>query len=131
MTTVSFDVNIKQCITTVLIIAIFGTVWYNFNITKEHIHSNSIPRLVLYYAKWCGHSQSFLPEWHKFKDSIKNKNIVTEEIVCEGKDQETKCSHLIGYPSVILYINNMGIPFNGDRTTSGLQSFIDSYIDSY
>lgn len=83
--------------------------------------------IVLYYAMWCGYSKMFLPEWEKFVKYASKEfpTLKVTQIRCEGGN-ETVCNQkgINGYPTVILYIGNKEIPFEGDRTVEELNKFI-------
>lgn len=77
--------------------------------------------LTLYYADWCGASQSFLPVWEESKDKL---GVKTETIECE-KSKE-KCSKIEYFPTIILTKNNKDIIMTSkyQRTLDGMKKFI-------
>jgi len=88
------------------------------------------PKLILYYAMWCGYSRQFLPEWEKFEqyatENLKNINI--EKINCEG-DNESICNKkgVPGFPYIVLEKSDGKIlPFDGDRTVEELVKFLQN-----
>ena len=91
---------------------------------------SEFPKLVLYYADWCGHSQNFLPEWDKFVSSNKS-NLTVNKIKCENETKE--CEPIQGFPTVILHVSeNKQIEFGNKtnssefykRTADGLNEFL-------
>lgn len=103
---------------------------YNYKMSCiENFLEEPDTKIVLYYANWCGYSKMFLPEWDSFENHAKNniRGITVEKILCEGNDI-SKCSHLKGFPTVILHKNNKAITFNGNRTKSDLIKFIQSNV---
>ena len=88
--------------------------------------------IILYYAMWCGHSKSFLPEWEKFEEYAK-KNlpyIRVSRVRCEDGNEATCMQKGVeGYPTVIMYLNSgEEKTFDGNRTFDGLVSFIQQNV---
>ena len=83
--------------------------------------------IILYYALWCHHSRTFLPEWEKFvsKAEAELPNISVSKIRCEGGDQATCFQKGIeGFPSVIAYKKDgTEITYNGERRAEKLLEF--------
>ena len=106
----------------------------NASIQTENFveQSNVLPssEIILYYAMWCGHSRSFLPEWEKFEEYAKTNlpNIRVSKVRCEDGN-ETTCSQkgINGYPTVMLYLKSGEEKlYEGDRTLNGLIKFVKS-----
>lgn len=102
--------------------------------TNSHIHESFDPTkqnnnitITLYHANWCGFCKMFLPEWNAFEEYAKANisNITVNTILCEG-DNEKKCEHLKGFPTVILHKNNESILYTGQRTKDDLIKFVKS-----
>jgi thiol-disulfide isomerase/thioredoxin len=88
--------------------------------------------LILFYATWCGHSRSFLPEWSKFEQWAKANltKVKVSSVRCEDGNEAT-CTQkgVRGYPTVILYLTNGAEhKYEGERTMDGLKKFIDQYV---
>lgn len=74
-------------------------------------------RIKLFYANWCGHCINFKPHWEKFKqfvqkgdlkDHMNNDIIIKTEEYAEGSnDMEFEKEKITGYPTVIIYKNNV------------------------
>jgi thiol-disulfide isomerase/thioredoxin len=100
-------------------------LFFNESMTNVDTNQpNNKIKVTLYYASWCGWSKKFLPEWDSFvKHASKNMaNISTEKVSCEnGTEQE--CKGIQGYPTVLIYINNKVITYDGERTASELANY--------
>lgn len=88
--------------------------------------------IILYYAMWCGHSRSFLPEWEKFEVFAKEKLpfVRVSKIRCEDGNEAT-CSQkgVEGFPMVILY-SKTGVEktFEKERTMEKLVEFVNENL---
>lgn len=91
--------------------------------------TDSNPKLILYWASWCGHSNAFMETWNPFK----NEKVEKVDVKC---DDSTKCipgtdgvpDGLKGYPTVFLKKGDTVVEFTGDRTTDGLNKFITENV---
>ena len=91
----------------------------NSNINKEI-------QIIFVYAEWCGHCNTFKPEWAKFEGWAKQNGIKAEKI--EGDKNQPLCAkHQIqGFPT-ILKLDSSGnkvAEYNGARSSEGLIEFI-------
>lgn len=83
--------------------------------------------IILFYAKWCGPSQKFLPVWEKLQENFSNScNFVTIDVDNdpEGMANEFKVK---GMPTIFVGCNNTYTEYGGPRTYEALVSFIDNY----
>ena len=90
------------------------------------------PELILYYATWCGHSRTFLPEWEKLKRIVKSRApyITLNDVRCEDGDEETCIQKGIkGYPTIILYlVDGTEKRYEDQRTADKLLEFIENNV---
>lgn len=93
---------------------------------------------TLFYANWCGHCQTFKPEWNKFKEMIaqqnennKNMHITINEyedsnLPTEGAKIQNK--DIRGYPTVKITVrsgNNVTeYEYDGKRTAKDLYNHV-------
>jgi thiol-disulfide isomerase/thioredoxin len=101
------------------------------NIVIEPLN-NTLNKLSLYYTKWCGHSQNFMPEWEKIKKEIAtselNNIVKCYDIDC---DVEKICSKngVNGYPTIYLHkTNGQNIVYDGARDISSIIKFVKSEL---
>lgn len=88
--------------------------------------------IILFYAMWCGHSRSFLPEWEKFEKFAKDNlpYVRVTKIRCEDGNEAT-CSQkgVQGFPMVILYPKSGAEKtFEKDRTMEKLVEFVNENL---
>jgi len=124
---------ILAILATMLIFYLYNGIGKTENYKNEGIRTlptKPAGKLTLYYTSWCGHSKRFMPEWNKFV-AYANQYIPylqVDTIKCEGKN-EASCSHIEGYPTVIL-INqqNKQKIYDGERTMEGLIKFVKNHL---
>ena len=85
------------------------------------------PKMVFYYADWCGHCTSTKPEWQKLEDMYANDDSVSIEKVNEESmsNQDKSALKIEGYPTIMLFVNGNAISYEGARSASNFKSFID------
>jgi thiol-disulfide isomerase/thioredoxin len=86
--------------------------------------------VTLYYADWCGHCQTFKPEWFKFKaaynkykDEIKNKykmELIINEYENDEYPEKATNDNVEGFPTIKIKYNDKTDDYIGDRTAIGL-----------
>ena len=100
------------------------------NKDKFSNHNNK-PVLSLYYAKWCGHCNTFKPTWEQIKTDQNNLNFIDfNTIDCSGDSKETTIystpngTELDGFPTIILSINDKDKIYNGQRNKKAIEDYI-------
>ena len=76
--------------------------------------------LVLFYAPWCGHCKTAMPEFDKLKNNYKGDAVIKKINCDENKDLAEKHG-IKGFPTIRLYKNGMSNhqdykEYNGERT---------------
>ena len=88
--------------------------------------------LVLYYAMWCGHSRSFLPEFEKFEQYAKENlpQVRVTKVRCEdGNETVCKQKGVDGYPTVIMYPKKgQEVMFDKARKMESLVEFVNETL---
>lgn len=99
---------------------------------NERVIKNEKPKLVLFYAPWCGHCKNFMNNgWKEFIDFYKkNLTPVLDVVTLSCDDNKQLCQEIgvRGYPTVILFVNGKRIIYSGDRTKEDLLYFISGNI---
>jgi thiol-disulfide isomerase/thioredoxin len=118
-----------------IVLVVFATRYLYIHYMKKKEHYSEPQREVLFfYATWCPHCTNFKPEVVKFKQQNQhNKNLqvkLLEESVCPP--EMMKKYDIKGFPTVLLvFKDNAGAEtveqYNGERTSAGLQHFVDSH----
>ena len=80
--------------------------------------------LTLYWAKWCPHCHTLMPEWNKLKSKYKDIEIRKLE------EKENDEYEVRAYPTIVYRDGSNKEPkvYKGDRSLSALKSFMDSKI---
>jgi protein disulfide-isomerase A6 len=76
--------------------------------------------LVEFYAPWCGHCKNLAPEYTKAAKGLKGiANIAAIDASNEKIDVQVQ-----GYPTIKLYVDGKATDYSGERTASGIISFM-------
>lgn len=93
-------------------IILFLFIYYYFSVNKDNRYPSEDfeekveqGKIILYHAKWCGHCNTFLPKWNRFKKQYNDKYIFEEY---EEKDMsKEQLSEVTGFPTIFyVYGNN-------------------------
>jgi len=97
------------------------------------VKSSDKPKMVFYYADWCGHCTHTKPEWKKLEEAYENDDKVSIEKVNEQNmsNEDKRKLKIEGYPTIILFVNGKAIPYEGSRSVSNFESFINSAVASF
>lgn len=122
-------VNIQLLICIGLILLIIA-LWYlsSSNEGFKGLKMNGRNRISLYYAPWCPHCKTFMPEWKRFEELNKNNpNLLIETFDCEDPKNKDKRELVPGFPTVILTKQNGQkiMMENHERSVDGLTKFIN------
>jgi len=95
--------------------------------------SKTTPIIIKLHATWCGHCQTFAPEWNKLKTLVDAAKVGIYDIedtplskLREATDLDDFAKGLLkgGYPTVRLVYKDKVTEYNGDRTATDLVEFI-------
>lgn len=84
--------------------------------------SGSEPRVVLYFAEWCGHCKRFKPEWEILKTELKKKGISFAEYEDSKDEAVMQSAGVNGYPTIRID----GKDYNGDRSSVAILAYLSS-----
>jgi len=89
--------------------------------------------VALFYADWCGHCQSFKPEFEKAMEKLngqtdnKGNKLRLVKIDCDVEKALAKEYDVSGYPTVkILYDDGTVTEYGGERSYEGLNKYLVS-----
>ncbi|CAD8073132.1 unnamed protein product [Paramecium sonneborni] len=88
--------------------------------------------LVEFYASWCGHCKQFAPEYSQFATQVKEAGQPFIVAKLNGGDQEKQAMNrykVSSFPTLILLIKGHAVPYNGDRSASGLMNFVTQALE--
>ncbi len=74
------------------------------------------PKVVLYYADWCGHCKTFKPEWEKLKEMCKEKGIKYADYEADRNVAEIEAANIKGFPTIMVN----GREYNGPREAKAI-----------
>ena len=89
--------------------------------------------LVMFYAPWCSHSQTFLPQFDAIAATIQDSSVSFAKVDCVADEKiynEQQIEGLGGFPSIKAYMNgevNDGIHFTGERDAHDILAFVRMY----
>ena len=81
---------------------------------------------ILYYADWCGHCQSMIPDWHIVKAALKKSapGVLVKEVNAGDNSEIAAKENIEGFPTVILKCKNgEKKEYSGDRSAKDLEKF--------
>ena len=85
----------------------------------------STPKLVWFYAKWCGHCKNMLSDWDKLASEDNNSEKMIKINVGEqgNSAQEALASkyNVSAYPTIAIINGDNADEFEGERTYAGLK----------
>ena len=81
--------------------------------------------VTLYYAPWCGHCKSLMPEWIKVEKALKtHPHVRVNTINSEENPHLAKREGIKGFPTIILQTRGEKKQYTGDRTAKDILSFV-------
>ena len=91
----------------------------------QEILSSDKPCLIFFYAPWCGHCKTAMPEYQKVMKSAKGKAF---KIDCDAHEDIARSNKITGFPTIRYYPKGLknGNPreYEGDRTSEDILKFI-------
>ncbi len=80
------------------------------------------PRVILYFAEWCGHCKTFKPEWKKLMQELDKKGIKYKEYEDSRDEAIIQSAGVKGYPTIKID----GQEYNGNRTADAILEYLFS-----
>jgi len=92
---------------------------------QQHTHT-----LTMYYADWCGHCQRAKPEFGKLgsTQTIGGKQVSIRLVNPETHPDDAVGVDIRGYPTIILKAGDKSTEYSGERSQSGLLSFLQQHV---
>jgi thiol-disulfide isomerase/thioredoxin len=116
---------------------ILGIAFYNYRTSPEiETFSNNECVVRMFYVNWCGHCKKSKPEFQQFMQKynntqVKGKNVKIEMIDCEENSANKQLAskyNVKGYPTIIAHLNGKNIDYEGERNTSGFDTWLNSIL---
>uniref|UniRef100_A0A4W5Q275 Thioredoxin domain-containing protein n=1 Tax=Hucho hucho TaxID=62062 RepID=A0A4W5Q275_9TELE len=93
----------------------------------DDVELNSLARLVMFHAPWCGHCNKLLPTFGKVATALKAKNIIAGSI--DGTNVANRplmqAFRVASYPTILMLHDDSYTLFEGDRSVDALVAFAD------
>ena len=116
---------ILESIIILFLICVVIYLFFNKNTTEKY---SGVPRIINFNTEWCGYSKQFKPVWDEFSKLMRGRNIQVIDKKCDVDKDFCKKNEIMGYPTVILFLENEKIPYNGPRKVESLINFVNKYI---
>jgi thiol-disulfide isomerase/thioredoxin len=110
---------------TILVISFILKILSN----KQESFTEQLIQVDFIYADWCGHCTNFKPEWKKFEQSCKGKNITTSALNVDDETNKAYISknQVSSFPTIIIFKGSDKTEYKGERTSDELMKFVESY----
>tara|TARA_B110000208_G_C11748332_1_gene422560 strand:+ start:881 stop:1315 length:435 start_codon:yes stop_codon:yes gene_type:complete len=94
---------------------------------KIEYYENEKPVFKMFYAKWCGYSQTALKEFNK----CKSDKVDFEPIDCEADENvdEIKGYEINGYPTFYLVEGEKKTVYDGPRTHADIEEWVNKQVE--
>ena len=103
---------------------------YGENI-EDFSNDEKIKTFVLFYAPWCGHCKTVMPDFDKLENDseIKNLPIIIKKINCDTSPEIAEKHGIQGFPTLKLLNNDINdntsvVEYEGERNFSSFKNFI-------
>lgn len=110
-----------------------GCQWYNHKLDRfkneEGFTGMYGTEMVLFYAPWCPHCKSMLPEWTKFEKRMLRRKLKVRSVDCEAHPEEAEKNDVQGFPTIILFKNGSRVVYEGMRDANSLEQFVNQNVE--
>lgn len=108
------------------LVVIIALVGFFRNYRRETFENESDASFKFFYVDWCPHCKTAKPEF----ESCANTSVNFETINCESPENAEliKGYDIEGYPTIILEKDGVKIPYEGDRSTTAMESFLNDQL---
>tara|TARA_B100000886_G_scaffold316909_1_gene255834 strand:- start:1088 stop:1414 length:327 start_codon:yes stop_codon:yes gene_type:complete len=77
-------------------------------------------KVTLFYADWCGHCNTFKPEWEKLKEILPKNNIEFAEYEDSKNADVINSNNIEGFPTIKIETNEGTFDYNGRRDADSI-----------
>ena len=107
---------------------------YGENI-EDFSNDEKIKTFVLFYAPWCGHCKTVMPDFDKLENDseIKNLPIIIKKINCDTSPEIAEKHGIQGFPTLKLLNNDINdntsvVEYEGERNFISFKNFIKNNL---
>lgn len=79
---------------------------------------------VKFYAPWCPHCKSLVPEWEKTAKKLNSEQIHIAKVDCTVNEDLCTKYGIQGFPTLKLIDSDTAIEYNGPRTAAAFENFV-------
>lgn len=95
----------------------------------KKVFSSTKPTMVLFYAPWCGHCKTMMPQYRQLRSRyINNPNRRVAMINCDDHKEFASKVGIQGFPSLRYYTNSKDdkyVDYEGPRTAEAIEAFMN------
>ncbi|KAK7207443.1 thioredoxin-like protein [Myxozyma melibiosi] len=85
---------------------------------------------IKFYVPWCGHCQAMEPAWNELARQMQGKLNIAE-VNCEDEKRLCKDARLRGYPSLMFFIGQDRVEYDGLRGVGDLVAFANKAMGAH
>lgn len=98
----------------------------------NEIENDNKPKIVLFYADWCGYCRRFMPVFGEFAKRYKDKySFVIVNVDNPENTQMVNEFHIMGFPSLFMVDNEIGLKFPLNMASSADEGIFTEELDNY
>jgi len=101
-------------------------------VSEEDSNDSKNATLYLFYTNWCPHCKNAKDEWSALKTvtngSVKDVNILFEEIDCDVDTALADKFKIEGYPTIKLFYNNKMYDYDAKPSKENLTKFLNDVL---
>ncbi|ELP89985.1 protein disulfide isomerase, putative [Entamoeba invadens IP1] len=114
-----------------VLLCLLGVGYGEVHPLKKEEYSKFIDKnkfvLVKYFAPWCAHCKALAPIFEELSNIT--DNVAFASVDCDDQKEVCLGEKIQGYPTIFLFRNGKRKPFEGERSLTGIQSFLKANVE--